>query len=151
MHGRTHELIPKRQKSGFGHNFRKHLQSPRTQPCPNTMAFVIQVHSISINAQTHTHTHTHSHAQTQNKWYRGYGATAARLTPDQKVGNSNLSGLTLLNKYFRQSVMNDNQNHTRFAQISNPYMSGLEQHLSYVQYNYTYMYIYIYIWMGYRA
>ena len=24
---------------------------------------------------------------------RGYGATAARLTPDQKVGNSNLSGL----------------------------------------------------------
>ena len=24
---------------------------------------------------------------------RGYGATAARLTPDQKVGNSNLSAL----------------------------------------------------------
>ena len=24
----------------------------------------------------------------------GYGATAARLTPDQKVGSSNLSGLT---------------------------------------------------------
>ena len=24
---------------------------------------------------------------------RGYGATAARLTPDQKVGSSNLSGL----------------------------------------------------------
>ena len=24
---------------------------------------------------------------------RGYGATAARLTPDQKVGRSNLSGL----------------------------------------------------------
>ena len=27
---------------------------------------------------------------------RGYGATAARLTPDQKVGSSNLSGLTRL-------------------------------------------------------
>ena len=26
---------------------------------------------------------------------RGYGATAARLTPDQKVGSSNLSGLIL--------------------------------------------------------
>ena len=26
---------------------------------------------------------------------RGYGATAARLTPDQKVGSSNLSVLTL--------------------------------------------------------
>ena len=25
----------------------------------------------------------------------GYGATAARLTPDQKVGTSDLSGLTL--------------------------------------------------------
>ena len=25
--------------------------------------------------------------------HRGYGATAARLTPDQKVGSSNLSGL----------------------------------------------------------
>ena len=25
---------------------------------------------------------------------KGYGATAARLTPDQKVGSSNLSGLT---------------------------------------------------------
>ena len=25
---------------------------------------------------------------------RGYGATAARLTPDQKVGSSNLSALT---------------------------------------------------------
>ena len=27
---------------------------------------------------------------------RGYGATAARLTPGQKVGSSNLSGLTRL-------------------------------------------------------
>ena len=26
----------------------------------------------------------------------GHGATAARLTPDQKVGSSNLSGLILL-------------------------------------------------------
>jgi hypothetical protein len=26
---------------------------------------------------------------------RGYGATAARLTPDQKVGSSNLSALIL--------------------------------------------------------
>jgi hypothetical protein len=105
--------------------------------------------SLNKHQRTNTHTHTHSHAQTQNKWYRGYGATAARLTPDQKVGNSNLSGLTLLNKYFRQSVMNDNQNHTRFAQMSNPNMSGLEHFLSYVQYNYTYMcmYIYIYIYM----
>ena len=31
--------------------------------------------------------HAHSH--------RGHGATAARLTPDQKVGSSNLSGLIL--------------------------------------------------------
>ena len=31
---------------------------------------------------------------------RGYGATAARLTPDQKVGSSNLSGL-ILNRYKR--------------------------------------------------
>ena len=30
----------------------------------------------------------------QFKW--GYGATAARLTPDQKVGSSNLSGLIFL-------------------------------------------------------
>ena len=29
----------------------------------------------------------------QNFDKRGYGATAARLTPDQKVGSSNLSGL----------------------------------------------------------
>ena len=29
-------------------------------------------------------------------WHRGYGATAARLTPDQKVGSSNLSALTFL-------------------------------------------------------
>ena len=28
---------------------------------------------------------------------RGYGATVARLTPDQKVGSSNLSALILLN------------------------------------------------------
>ena len=27
---------------------------------------------------------------------RGYGATVARLTPDQKVGSSNLSGLTFV-------------------------------------------------------
>ena len=26
-------------------------------------------------------------------WHRGYGATVARLTPDQKVGSSNLSAL----------------------------------------------------------
>ena len=31
---------------------------------------------------------------------RGYGATAARLTPDQKVGSSNLSGLILRNPIF---------------------------------------------------
>ena len=30
------------------------------------------------------------------KSMRGYGATAARLTPDQKVGSSNLSGLIFL-------------------------------------------------------
>ena len=29
----------------------------------------------------------------RSKGTRGYGATAARLTPDQKVGSSNLSGL----------------------------------------------------------
>ena len=28
--------------------------------------------------------------------HRGYGATATRLTPDQKVGSSNLSGLTFV-------------------------------------------------------
>ena len=28
-----------------------------------------------------------------DRYPRGYGATAARLTPDQKVGSSNLSGL----------------------------------------------------------
>ena len=33
-----------------------------------------------------------SHA-TSVWWHRGYGATVARLTPDQKVGSSNLSGL----------------------------------------------------------
>ena len=43
--------------------------------------------------------------------------------------------------------MNDNQNHTRFAQMSNPNMSGLEHLLSYVQYNYTYVYVYIYIYI----
>ena len=31
-----------------------------------------------------------------NSSARGYGATAAHLTPDQKVGSSNLSGLILL-------------------------------------------------------
>ena len=30
-----------------------------------------------------------------SKYRRGYGATAARLTPDQKVGSSNLSALIL--------------------------------------------------------
>ena len=29
-------------------------------------------------------------------WHRGYGATVARLTPDQKVGSSNLSALICL-------------------------------------------------------
>jgi hypothetical protein len=28
--------------------------------------------------------------------HRGYGATAARLTPDQKVGSSNLSALMFM-------------------------------------------------------
>ena len=31
---------------------------------------------------------------------RGYGAMAARLTPDQKVGSSNLSGLISLRAHF---------------------------------------------------
>ena len=31
--------------------------------------------------------------------HRGYGATAARLTPDQKVGSSNLSAL-ITHKHF---------------------------------------------------
>ena len=31
--------------------------------------------------------------------HRGYGATAARLTPDQKVGSSNLSALTFGRNY----------------------------------------------------
>ena len=44
----------------------------------------------------------------------GYGATAARLTPDQKVGSSNLSALSFINSFaassmqrlqFRQSAM----------------------------------------------
>ena len=31
---------------------------------------------------------------------RGYGATAVRLTPDQKVGSSNLSGVIFRNPIF---------------------------------------------------
>ena len=34
------------------------------------------------------------HFQMMTLSQRGHGATAARLTPDQKVGNSNLSALT---------------------------------------------------------
>ena len=45
-------------------------------PCSSTM-----VHGADINAAA--------------PLQRGYGATAARLTPDQKVGSSNLSGLIL--------------------------------------------------------
>ena len=30
----------------------------------------------------------------------GYGATVARLTPDQKVGSSNLSALSVVNESF---------------------------------------------------
>ena len=33
---------------------------------------------------------------------RGYGATAARVTPDQKVGSSNLSALTFASALCRQ-------------------------------------------------
>ena len=33
---------------------------------------------------------------------RGHGATAARLTPDQKVGSSNLSALTFASAVCRQ-------------------------------------------------
>ena len=33
---------------------------------------------------------------------RGHGATAARLTPDQKVGSSNLSALTLATEHKQQ-------------------------------------------------
>jgi len=42
----------------------------------------------------------HSYGQTSLRWLspRGYGATAARLTPDQKAGSSNLSAL----KVFQQ-------------------------------------------------
>ena len=32
-------------------------------------------------------------AVARSVWHRGYGATVARLTPDQKVGSSNLSAL----------------------------------------------------------
>ena len=38
---------------------------------------------------------------------RGYGATAARLTPDQKVGSSNLSGLTRLRMLGGRSSLHD--------------------------------------------
>ena len=34
---------------------------------------------------------------------RGYGATAARVTPDHKVGSSNLSGLIVQFRVHRQS------------------------------------------------
>ena len=35
-------------------------------------------------------------AMVHRRMHRGYGATAARLTPDQKVGSSNLSALSFL-------------------------------------------------------
>ena len=37
-------------------------------------------------------------------WHRGYGATAARLTPDQKVGSSNLSALIALIDFLDEIV-----------------------------------------------
>ena len=36
---------------------------------------------------------------------RGYGATAARLTPDQKVGSSNLSVLTFSDALGERDIM----------------------------------------------
>ena len=40
---------------------------------------------------------------------RGYGATAARLTPDQKVGSSNLSGLIFRNPIFVVKRFSNNE------------------------------------------
>jgi hypothetical protein len=41
-----------------------------------------------------TGSHVSSFTHSRSAFIRGYGATAARLTPDQKVASSNLSGLT---------------------------------------------------------
>ena len=40
-----------------------------------------------------------AYASTETDLQGGYGATAARLTPDQKVGSSNLSGLTFSHRF----------------------------------------------------
>ena len=49
---------------------------------------------------------------------RGYGATAARLTPDQKVGSSNLSGLTYFP--FALSVSTDTESTKTYSKLKNP-------------------------------
>ena len=49
---------------------------------------------------------------------RGYGATAARLTPDQKVGSSNLSGLIYFP--FALSVSTDTESTKTYSKLKNP-------------------------------
>ena len=49
---------------------------------------------------------------------RGYGATAVRLTPDQKVGSSNLSGLTY--SPFALSVSTHTENTKTYSKLKKP-------------------------------
>ena len=49
---------------------------------------------------------------------RGYGAAAARLTPDQKVGSSSLSGLTYFP--FALSVSTDTESTKTYSKLKNP-------------------------------
>ena len=49
---------------------------------------------------------------------KGYGATAARLTPDQKVGSSNLSGLTY--SPFALSMSTHTENTKTYSKLKNP-------------------------------
>ena len=60
MHSRTHELIPKRQKSGFGHKLLKTLAvaSHATMSEYNGIRYTS---SLNKNQHTHTHSHTHKH------------------------------------------------------------------------------------------
>ena len=49
---------------------------------------------------------------------KGYGATAARLTPDQKVGSSNLSGL--IYSPFALSMSTHTENTKTYSKLKNP-------------------------------
>ena len=49
---------------------------------------------------------------------KGYGATAARLTPDQKVGSSSLSGL--IYSPFALSMSTHTENTNTYSKLKNP-------------------------------